>query len=70
MSKKMALEGTTYQDIIYEVRMVAAKEMLLASNKQILQISDYLDFENQSSFTRAFKKYYQCTPKAFREKGI
>ena len=45
-----------------------AKELLIASNMSILDICEATGYEEQSYFTRIFKRYQGMSPNAFRMK--
>ena len=44
-----------------------AKELLKSDSMSILEISEYLGFENMTYFSRLFKKYEKITPKDYRK---
>ena len=52
---------------LIEVRVEAAKKMLLESTKSITEISYDCGFNNQTYFNRQFKKLTGVSPKAFRK---
>ena len=43
-----------------------AKDMLVNGTMSIVEISDYLGFENVTYFTRLFKEYEKISPAKFR----
>lgn len=55
--RKMALEKTTYHQLLDSMRASFAEHLLKESDYSIDQISEYLDFSDISSFTRAFKRW-------------
>lgn len=52
---------------IKALRIEKSKNLLLESSRSIMEIAFMLGYENQSSFTRAFKKDVGMTPKSFRK---
>jgi YesN/AraC family two-component response regulator len=61
---KMKLSPVEY---IQNLRVKKAKELLLNSNLTILQISQMVGYEHNSSFTRVFKYLEKITPAEFRK---
>lgn len=55
-------------EYIQNLRVKKAKELLLNSNFTILQISQMVGYEHNSSFTRVFKCLEKMTPAEFRKK--
>lgn len=61
---KMKVSPVEY---IQNLRVEKAKELLLNSNLSILQISQMVGYEHNSSFTRVFKYFKKITPAEFRK---
>ncbi|NMM64308.1 AraC family transcriptional regulator [Clostridium sp. P21] len=61
---KMKISPIEY---IQNLRIKKAKELLLNSNLTILQISQIVGYEHNSSFTRVFKYLEKMTPAKFRK---
>ncbi len=59
--------GITAGKIIRERIILEAKRMLVHSDQSILQIGHYLNFEDNSYFSRFFKKYVGQSPEGFRK---
>lgn len=64
------ITGKTTIDIIYEKKIVEIKRLLLHTNLTINEISEKLNFEDQSYFTKYFKKKTGLSPKIFRQKSM
>lgn len=47
-------------------RMEAAENMLKYSEYSLTEISDILHFSSYSHFARTFRKYYDTSPKVYR----
>ena len=60
-------EGCSVEKYIRKEKIKQAKELLQYSNYHIQEISEYLSFSNQSSFTKCFKLETGMTPKEFRK---
>ncbi|HEX2945173.1 MAG TPA: response regulator [Clostridia bacterium] len=58
--------GETITQYITKVRMEKAKELLRSSDVKILEIAEYLGFENAHYFSTVFKKYTGIHPQKFR----
>lgn len=59
-------EGTTFKDILTEVRMKMARQYLLESPLSIKEISYILCYSEVANFQRAFKNWFNTTPNAMR----
>jgi YesN/AraC family two-component response regulator len=58
-------EGITYKDYLIKLRMEKAKQLLIEGKKNIKEISIEVGYIDQNYFSKAFKKYYNKSPKAF-----
>jgi two-component system, response regulator YesN len=58
--------GVTIVDYITNVRIEAAKNMLIGTNKTCTEICFEVGYNNQSYFTRTFKELTSMTPRQFR----
>lgn len=68
LTRKFSKEtGMKLSDYIRQVRLDAAKVMLLTSQKDIQQISEELQFGSRSYFDRVFRQEIGMSPKQFRE---
>ena len=63
-SKEVSL---TLSEYIQNERIKESKHLLSSSNHSILDIATWLNFNDQSHFTRIFKKFTGTTPKKFRD---
>ncbi|MGF3067029.1 response regulator transcription factor [Facklamia sp. P13064] len=59
--------GMSFQDYINKRRMEKAKLLLLSSDKKNYEIAHEIGIEDVNYFITKFKKYYQITPKQFRQ---
>ncbi|MEC0038655.1 AraC family transcriptional regulator [Bacillus cereus] len=58
--------GMTLSEYIHREKVEEAKKLLALTNYSLLEVSTFLNFNNQSYFTRIFKKYTKVTPKQYR----
>jgi AraC family transcriptional regulator len=63
------LTGDTVKAYIRARRLGQALDLLLNSDKRIIDIAIEADFESQESFTRAFKAAFDITPAQYRKAG-
>lgn len=68
LSRKFAKEtGIKLNEYIHQVRIDAAKIMLLTTSKEVQEISDELHFGNRNHFDRVFRQQVGVSPARFRE---
>jgi YesN/AraC family two-component response regulator len=58
--------GVTFSSYVIYKKIEAAKEMLENTNKSALEISNFLNFNEQTYFSKIFKKYVGETPSKYR----
>ena len=66
LQRKLSHEGTLFSQLIDEKRRHTAVGLLLCSKKSMMDISCELGFSELSSFYRAFKGWFDTTPRRFR----
>lgn len=59
-------ENTTFTLILEKVRRDLATKMLLQGNVSISFVADILCYSEPSAFTRAFRRWFGCTPQQYR----
>ena len=59
-------KGITLKQYIIGVRLRMARDLLLHTDKTVIEIADLCAFTDSSYFTKAFKAQYGMTPKAYR----
>ncbi|MGB1295868.1 MAG: AraC family transcriptional regulator [Flavobacteriales bacterium] len=59
--------NTTTENIVAQRLLIEAKRQLVYSEKNIAQIAYDLNFQDNSYFTKYFKKHTSLTPKQYRE---
>ncbi len=66
LARRIADLGITFQQVADEIRAELAVEMLSAGTSSIAGIAQTLGFSHSSSFARAFRDWYGCTPTQWR----
>jgi AraC-like DNA-binding protein len=64
--RRLESENTTYKNIVADVRMKMAKQYLLETPFSIKQIGYLLCYSDVANFQRAFKNWYDTTPRKMR----
>lgn len=62
--------GRTFTEYVTDMKMERAAILLRDSSYKTYEVADMIGYDNPKNFTRAFKQYYQVTPREFREKGM
>ncbi len=62
--------GITLIDYLTSVRIERAKQLLLATTQNCTEICFQVGYNNQSYFTRTFKRLVGMTPRQFRVKNL
>lgn len=57
----------TFSEYLSKIRVNKAKHLLIKTNLSMVDISFQSGFEDQSYFTKVFKKLEKCTPKEYRK---
>lgn len=65
--RRLKRSGTSYQEILDEVRQTQAKDSLRYSTLSITELSQRLGYRDPANFSRAFKRWFGRSPTAFRE---
>lgn len=66
LQRKLAAEGTSFKQILQEVRLSMANEYLREDKLTLIEVSYLLGFSEQSSFTRAYKRWTGKAPSDMR----
>jgi len=59
--------GSSFKEYLNYIRIEESKHLLSNTNYSIIDIAIAVGFEEQSYFTRVFKKYTGLTPKQYRK---
>jgi len=68
LARKLNSENTNYQEVVGIVRKNMAVTYLVETNMRIFEIALATGFKDTSTFNRAFKSWFKCTPSAYRSK--
>jgi AraC-like DNA-binding protein len=66
LKRRLSERGLSYRSLLDEVRFDTAKEMLRRPGAKIIDVSRSVGFEDQSHFTRMFRRIGGLTPREFR----
>lgn len=69
LHRQLRAEGSGLQALKDEVRQARARELLLRTEWPIARIAHAAGFQNDKSFSRAFRHWTGSTPEAFRRQG-
>ena len=69
LQRKLNELNTSYRQLLQEVRIETAQDRLLNSNVSIARVSDALEYSDQGSFSKAFKKQTGLTPSVWRRQA-
>ncbi|UAW99426.1 helix-turn-helix domain-containing protein [Halopseudomonas nanhaiensis] len=70
LRRKLSQEGTSYEQLVDEVRKEAAIRMISHGELSLTSIAYELGFLDPSSFTRAFRRWTDMSPTAFRRQIV
>jgi AraC-like DNA-binding protein len=68
LQRKLAEAGSRYSELLRDTRYQLARSYLRDPRVSIGEIAWLLGFADQSSFTRAFKRWEGCSPSAYRDR--
>lgn len=66
MTRRLKQEGTTFKDIVNDVRRGLARRYLAIEDLGVSQIAPRLGFSHSAAFHRAFRRWYDQTPAEYR----
>jgi AraC-like DNA-binding protein len=67
LQRHLKLEGTSYQQLLDEVRFEMVLNYLRNTNIALTQVAMLVGFSDPSNFSRAFKKHFNKSPQQWRE---
>jgi AraC-like DNA-binding protein len=70
LQRRLRAERTSFQKVLNEVRAVLAVRYLRDSRLKALEVAMLLGYSSISSFTTAFKSWYDMPPNEYREKVL
>ncbi len=66
--RRLSDEGLTYRDVLQQAQSELARELLTTSDRSIAEIAFLTGFSEQSTFSRAFKRWAGLAPAQYRQK--
>ena len=67
LQRKLKDEGTSFRDILNTTREEIALDYIRNSNLSLTEIGYLLGFADQANFTRAFRRWTEMSPSAYRK---
>ena len=69
LRRRLADEGSSYQQILADVRYQLAREYLGTSSLSVEEIAGLLGYSNPGNFTYAFKRWHGSPPRQYRQEN-
>jgi AraC-like DNA-binding protein len=66
LQRKLAEVGTSYSQIVQELRYTAATGMLRDPGTRVIDVAFSLGYEDPAHFTRFFRRVAGITPRSYR----
>ena len=70
LARRLSARGVTYGAVIDEVRFKVAKSLLQKPGVRVVDVSAFVGFEDQSNFTRMFRRIGGLNPAEFRKQTL
>ncbi|MEV6774178.1 AraC family transcriptional regulator [Nocardia sp. NPDC051030] len=67
LQRRLAAEGTTFAELLDEVRRTEARRYLTTTDMPMSQVASLIGLSEQSVFTRCCKRWWDATPTAVRK---
>ena len=67
LHRRLIEEGTSYRDILEDVRRTLALEHLRAGHLTVAEIANQLGYTDLANFRRAFKRWTKAAPTSYRQ---
>lgn len=65
LRRRLTEEGTSYRDLLAEVRQTMAEELLSSTGLSVSEVSARLGYSSPSAFIHAFQNWHGCSPRQF-----
>ena len=69
LQRRLSADGLAYQDLVTEARKTLSEQLLRRTDYALAEIAFLTGFSDQSTFTRAFKRWHNQTPASYRRSG-
>ncbi len=66
LQRRLASEGSSFQEVVEEWRKEAARRHLSDSTLAIAELAFLLGYSEPAAFHRAFKRWFGVTPQGYR----
>jgi AraC-like DNA-binding protein len=66
LNRRLAAIGTTFREVLDDVRFETARELLEYTNIALIEIATTLGYEDASAFSRSFRRWAGCAPSEWR----
>ena len=66
LQRRLSAYGVAYQDLVLEARKTLSEQLLRRTDYALAEIAFLTGFSDQSTFTRAFKRWHGQTPASYR----
>ena len=70
MQRRLHDEGTTFRDVVADVRMALARQAIATGDAPVRLLADRLGFSDATAFRRAFKRSTGMTPSEYAEVSV
>lgn len=70
LQRRLAEQGVFFGDLLDSIRQRSAENYLTDLSYSLPQISGLLGYNEQSSFIRACRRWFGCTPQAYRKQSV
>jgi len=68
LQRRISQEGTSFQTILENIRQQEAYRYITSTELSVSDIAQGLGFSDAANFTRAFKRWYACSPDQYRKR--
>ena len=69
LQRRLAAAGTGFRELLEQVRAVLAWRQVARTDLSFARVAALLGYDNQAAFTRAFRRWYEMTPRQARRTG-
>ena len=70
LQRRLADEGWVFSDLVSQVRVDVATQMLSETDATVSEIATHLGYSNQANFSRAFQRWTGKSPAKFRRESV
>lgn len=70
LQRQLAAGGVTFKQLLWEIRMESARNLLEKSNTEVVKLSRLLGYKNPGAFSKAFSKTHGISADRWRKKFV